>query len=296
MTHHNPHHRIGGVPVTDHDHARRLRPPPGVRREVVRHVVGAAAPASDPVAVRLAQGNLPASTDIHRDPPLDQGQTSSCTAHALTKGVEILTSALGSQRVLYSLTGARQGDLSDSGRQCSDTIAVAREQGLAPFEGDVEGRHSDITTANATTPATYDETRAALAHLVNLLPLRIDPALPDLSDRVVASLAIGSPVYLGTEVGAAFEDLGGGVVAQPTPASDTSGGGHALLIVGHRTNADGTRDFKVENSWGESWDERGECWASLAWVAACWELYPLALAAGSPSLLAEVVDALRAVT
>ena len=293
---HNPHHRIGGVAVTDPDHAHRLRPPPGVLRERVRHVFGVASPGSDPVAARLAQGNLPASTDLHKDPPLDQGQTSSCTAHALTKGVEILTGALGSQHVLYSLTGARQGDLTDSGRQCSDTIAVAREQGLAPFEGDVEGRHSDVSTTNVTAPATYDETKAALAHRVDLLPLRIDPAIPDLSDRIVASLAIGSPVYLGTEVGAAFEDLGAGMVAQPTPANDTSGGGHALVIVGHRTNADGSRDFRVQNSWGESWDEAGECWASLAWVAATWELYPLSIAAGSPSILAEVVDALRAVT
>jgi hypothetical protein len=250
--------------------------------------------AQDPIADRIAQGNLPAATNNTKDPKTDQGPTSSCTAHALVKGVEILIGFFGSMHVLYGLTGQRQGDLSDDGRQLSDNIIVAITQGLAPFEGDVEGRHSDISTANATTPPTFEETKAALEHKFQLLQLRIDPAVPGFEKKLIATLALGSSIYLGTQVGSAFENLGNGMIAQPDPANDTSGGGHALLIVGHRTNADGTYDWLIQNSWGETWDENGECWASTAWVVACWELHPLLLATPTAATAA-VVEALEQV-
>ena len=71
---------------------------------------------------------------------------------------------------------------------------------------------------------------------------------------------------------------------KPDPATDPDGGGHALALVGFRTMPDGSRQFRVQNSWGEAWDDAGECWASTAWMAACWELHPVLapLEAGAP--------------
>jgi C1A family cysteine protease len=39
-------------------------------------------------------------------------------------------------------------------------------------------------------------------------------------------------------------------------------GGHAMIIVGVRTNSDGTRDFLVRNSWSDNWGANGHAWFS----------------------------------
>lgn len=263
------------------------------------------APAHEHPAIAAAlEAPLPLASDLTRDPPTNQGRSSSCTAHALVKGVEIVTGFRGSMHALYSVVGAMEGSLADNGRECVDCLAAVRTSGLAPFEGpSPDGRSSDVWTAEDTSAAppnvslavTAGELALAREHLADLGQHTIDPHAPNLSDLVVASLASGAPVYLGTQVGGAFEDLGNGTVAQPDPAGDPSAGGHALLIVGHRTNADGSRDFLVENSWGEAWSGKGECWASLAWVAACWELHPLILAKPDASLgfIGRIVEELK---
>jgi Papain family cysteine protease len=268
------------------------RPPHGVKRpdpEVQR--LRCSLPLH-PAHAQALSSPLPASADNTKHPDTDQGQSSSCTAHSLIKGLEILTGFVGSEHVLYSMTGALEGEnpLADDGRQCVDTLTVVNTQGVHAFEGpSPDGRNSDIWTANDTTAqppnVTIPASAAELAALTKfaLGSNSIDPAAPNLSDLLASCLAAGGVVYLGTEVGQAFEQLQGQTVAQPdTVANDPNGGGHALIIVGYRTMPDGTRQFKVQNSWGESWDDAGECWASLAWCAACWELHPL-LPIASPS-------------
>lgn len=39
-------------------------------------------------------------------------------------------------------------------------------------------------------------------------------------------------------------------------------GGHAYDVSGFRTNADGTRDYRMENSWGADWGDHGGAWIS----------------------------------
>jgi len=200
----------------------------------------------------------------------------------LIKAIEILTGFRGSMHVLYSLTGALEGEspLADDGRQCVDCLTVVATQGVAPFEGPTpDGRNSDVTTdapANVCVTATSDEVTAAAQHKFALGENSIDPTAANLSDLLAACLAAKGVIYLGTEVGQAFESLSGDTVAEPdTVPNDPNGGGHALIIVGYRTNAAGAREFKVQNSWSVSWDLQGTCWVSLAWCAACWELHPL---------------------
>jgi hypothetical protein len=222
---------------------------------------------------------LPTSVDNSLQPATDQGQTSSCTAHSLVKGVEILTGFKGSMHVLYSLTGTleKESPLADDGRQCIDCLEVVSTQGLAPFAGPTpDGRNSDVTDTNVCVPATDSEVTEASLHKFCFGENSIDPAATNLSDLLASCLAAKGVVYLGTEVGQAFESLSGDTVAQPDPvANDPNGGGHALIIVGYRTNAAGVREFKVQNSWSVTWDLQGTCWVSLAWCAACWELHPL---------------------
>jgi C1A family cysteine protease len=270
------------------------RPTPGVKRPDPAKIGARCALPLHPDHAAALASPLPASVDNSLQPATDQGQSSSCTAHSLIKGVQILTGFQGSEHVLYSLTGTLEGENppADDGRQCVDCLTVVSTQGVHPFEGNSpDGRNSDIWTANDTSaeppnvclPATPAET-ANLTKFA-LGANSIDPAASNLSDLLASCLAAKGIVYLGTEIGQAFEQLQGATVAQPDPnANDPNGGGHALIIVGYRTMADGSRQFKVQNSWGETWDENGECWASLAWCAACWELHPLLpIPSGPPS-------------
>ena len=249
------------------------RPKPGLRRSAMHKLAARIAQPLDPRILEKLAGPLPTSTDLTVLPPTDQGQTSSCTAHALMKIVEITAGYRGSMRTLYAQTGAMQGDPSDDGRELLDCLDAIAHLGVAPFEGPVEGRNSDVTQANATLPVTPAEASAADMRRINLGRSSIDPAASNACNVVVASLAAGGPIYLGARVGDAFDGLQGATVAQPDPVNDPTAVGHALALVGHRTMPDGLRQFKIENSWGE-WDDKGECWVSEAWLHACFELHP----------------------
>ena len=124
------HHFIGGSHVatissvwglSHADAATKLRPPPGVH-PTPTHVLAerCVAPMHPSHLARLhahrdGSSPLPVAVDHSVHPALDQGQTSSCTAHALAKCVQILTGRLGSPHVLYSLTGAADAPEEPSG-------------------------------------------------------------------------------------------------------------------------------------------------------------------------------------
>jgi len=72
------------------------------------------------------------------------------------------------------------------------------------------------------------------------------------------------PVVFGTTVGTEFEAYDGGpqvldITTQPV-------GGHALLIVGIRTNASGQREFCIRNSWSSNWGIGGHVWFSSNYI------------------------------
>jgi hypothetical protein len=287
-----------------------VRPPHGVLRPDGDVLAIRIARALDPRHVAAMAAPLPLRSDLNRGRRKDQGRSSACSAHALNKGIENATGFLGSDHVLYSATGSR-----DVGRRLVDVLATAASIGLAPYEGDSpDGRFSDVWTANDTSAKppnvcvapTDAELSAAIEHRYDFGGNSIDPKSPDLRALVVGTLAIDSCIYLATQVGRAFESLGRGQVAAPD-VNDPDSGGHALIIDGHMTLApeteaefvtkfgDGfpedTTLVKVASSWGEEWDEDGECWASLAWVASAWECHPL-YKNPSPSLLQRIEAAL----
>lgn len=303
------HHFIGGSHVatissvwglSHADAATKLRPPPGVH-PTPTHVLAerCVAPMHPSHLARLqahrdGSSPLPVAVDHSVHPALDQGQTSSCTAHALAKCVQILTGRLGSPHVLYSLTGAAEGEspLLDDGRMLVAALAVAASPGLAPFEGPTpDGRVSDVTdaadgdpTPNVCIPATPAEVAACVPFVS--AGNSLSPTATDLAEQAMACIAAGGVLYVGTQVGAQFQSLTGQfAIAVPTPSTDLTGGGHALVVVGYvvigvEQSAAyglpvGTVLFRVENSWSESWDSNGECWASREWLAACGEIHPL---------------------
>lgn len=68
-------------------------------------------------------------------------------------------------------------------------------------------------------------------------------------------LAAGFPVLIGAEVDQAFQALGPGTVYLATGGRQL--GGHAMAVVGYD---DARRAFKIINSWGTGWGDRGFGW------------------------------------
>ena len=73
-----------------------------------------------------------------------------------------------------------------------------------------------------------------------------------------AHIVRGFPVVIGMNVYSSFQDWGGGGVYK-TSIEDAGKplGGHAMVVVGY---AEQLKAFKVLNSWGTSWGDRGYAW------------------------------------
>ena len=81
------------------------------------------------------------------------------------------------------------------------------------------------------------------------------------------ALTAGKLVAFGTPVTEAFcsEPLTG-TVMRPSP-SEPIAGGHAPVACGYTVNpATGRLEFRIANSWGEDWGERGFCWFDYGYL------------------------------
>lgn len=74
------------------------------------------------------------------------------------------------------------------------------------------------------------------------------------------------PVVFGTTVGQELESYFGNNDAAFNPPADSLGG-HAIIAMGVRTNADGNKDFLIRNSWGNMWGLGGKAWFSSDYMA-----------------------------
>jgi len=84
-------------------------------------------------------------------------------------------------------------------------------------------------------------------------------------NAIKAVLQEGYPVWIGFVVYDSFESsevAKTGMV--PMPGKDESIlGGHSVLIIGYN---DSTQRFKVRNSWGTGWGDKGNCYFNYAYL------------------------------
>ncbi len=189
----------------------------------------------------------------------DQGSLGSCTgqASACALAMRLRWQRIGNwlPAALDLYLGGRRlegtADL-DAGALLADVLKHAEREGFAPdalwpyvervgeFRGPPPGALADVR----------DRTR-----LVSWEPL--DWHLETLQWE----LWCGYPVVLGAQVFEAFERVeGDGVVAMP---AGRVLGGHAMCAIGY-SNA--RRAFRVQNSWGATWGNRGRCWIPYDYV------------------------------
>jgi hypothetical protein len=231
------------------------------------------------------------SLDAWEPVRLDQGPTGSCTAHGAAGAVYTSTNHAGtplgflpSPRAIYAATRAEERaatagpnatslpDLTDSGAELADALAVLSGYGVCPMADPVEGRNSDVDQANVTEEPDVDALEDAAMTLVTGA-YRIDPVAQNASDQIASAISSGFAIYTGFFVDTAFENLTPTQVAGAPNEADPQGGGHAVYLSGYRTNAMGAREFRLTNSWGAGWCDHGCCYVSEQWAQRAWEMW-----------------------
>ncbi len=98
----------------------------------------------------------------------------------------------------------------------------------------------------------------------------------DRINQIELAIRANHPVIFGTRVSSEFQNYNNGTdKVFSIPTDDV--GGHAMIIVGVRTNAAGQKEFYVRNSWGNTFglqgvnaigqSESGHCWVSADYMA-----------------------------
>ena len=194
-------------------------------------------------------------------PIYDQGQTNTCVANATCGALEIV---LGLQdknsvvqlsrlflyynsKVTDKTTDKDDGTFIHSAFGTLKTLGVCPED-MWPFDSKLIGHQPGILCYKA-----GDDNK-----ILNFY--RIDSTGSDRVNDVEALIQTNSPVVFATEVSKEFENYSGGTKVFEAPA--VSVGGHAMVIVGVRTNAAGKKEFRIRNSWGTSWGDNGFAWVS----------------------------------
>jgi C1A family cysteine protease len=187
----------------------------------------------------------------------DQGYIGSCTANALSSAYQFENSGVSPSRLFlyYNERMLDGGDISeDDGSTLSCGIRVLQSYGVCQ-ENYWPYKEENYTIK----PPKAAYTNAKLNRAVSVA--RVTPTL----NGMKACLAAGIPFVFGFKVYSPFESdavARTGMVPMPT-RKDSSLGGHAVLCVGFD---DSTQYFKVLNSWGPNWGDRGYFYLPYAYM------------------------------
>lgn len=256
----------------------------------IRHRLGAEL--HPQIAAALAAGPKGSADLRHLFPPVfDQSQTETCAEHSFSalcvaamasagtplpfipSMVSLASTTYADLRAAETLPGQPLPKLVDTGAELQDVANSAAKWGVGPMMGNLDGRLSDVPNGqeNDFPEPSPGELQLSAPHVAGgEYAAAIDSTLPLI---VAASLDCGIPLWTGGLVGQAYQQLGPNDVADPTPASDTTAGGHAQGIAGYRI-MNGEIQPLIRNSWGPGWSDGGYCWGGGPWLLACWDVWP----------------------
>jgi C1A family cysteine protease len=193
---------------------------------------------------------LPPNVNLQsKCPPVyNQGTLGSCTANAIAGAVEFIQSHrfTPSRLFIYYFERVIEGTIdSDSGAQLRDGIKAVSTVGVCP-ETIWPYHIADFKEEpSAKAYASAGKTKATVYARV----------VRDLT-QMKGCLAEGFPFVFGFTAYASFESNAvakTGIVHLPA-TSDKTIGGHAVMAVGYD---DKSQTFRIRNSWGASWGQRG---------------------------------------
>ncbi len=214
---------------------------------------------------RLSARPLPPIVDLESKFPAvyDQGDANSCVGNAVAAAFEyenlrqpeVKDFAPSRLFIYYNARAAEHDTAEDDGAQIRDGIKGVAKLGTCaetawPYR-------LDRVTRRPTASCYAD----ALRHTA-VIYRRVTKTI----DALRGCLADGFPVVCGIDVFESFESdavARSGIVAMPE-AGEALVGGHAIVLAGYDTRE---QRFKVRNSWGEAWGQRGYFTLPYAYVA-----------------------------
>lgn len=228
----------------------------------------------------LSSAPIPLASDTARFSPVgpsgrpqhfNQGQTGSCVGHASSGAIYAAFAAAGralgfipSMKFIYAL--ARMLDrlrnpdgsfpaLADIGCQPNQMVRAVSTFGIVPLVT-LTDRFSDCDPETINDEVLLDEVEQSLMTLV-IGEYAIFSSGKQRSDDVAQACSSGLGITAAINGGCrAFQEYTGGVLTANALAGDLD---HDVRIAGHRTVSN-AREFKIFNSWDESWGEGGDAW------------------------------------
>jgi len=222
--------------------------------------------ATIPNDLQFFGGNLPAKVDLtpFMPPVGDQGQTGTCVAWAvgyytrtamnaiqrqLSPGQIASTAQQFSPKDLFWSIPNAQKSADCNGTHFQYAFDMVQKRGVAtlatvPFAnlGDCSNQPANAWTQEAAN-----------------FKIKSYRDLPVNLTAIKEKLAEGRPVVFGAIVTGAFMGWKGSGTMGSNILDGSERGGHAMTIVGYD---DAKKAFRIVNSWGQGWGDRGFAWAS----------------------------------
>lgn len=228
----------------------------------------------------LADQVLPASVSNDDLLPivLDQGQQGSCTGHGCGAAIwaaqnrvqlsaGLPTVDRPSPAWLYFVARVLDGDsTADNG---SSPASVFHGAGQLGFVSNTQLPYSDAVLVPPQDQIPELERLAFDQRLLTGTARLTSTGAKRVTD-VQDALSARHLVAFGTDVDAAFEDLGPGDVWPGVTGRVL--GGHCMCLTGYRT-VNGRLQFMVRNSWGPGWCDGGSCSVDQGALAGCDDLW-----------------------
>ncbi len=220
-------------------------------------------------APQLAVGDVdlrPYCTDTH------QGGVNACAGNATADAVEIMSAIAGwpphelARMFVYALAKTLDQTLGvDEGTYIRSCFEVLSRFGI-PTEADYAYDESKVLVSPPLLVM-----RKALGHKIHSY-YQIKARGEYRSDEVLAALRAKQVVVFGTLITQAFVDGNVPTTAALGPPGEVTAGGHAMVIVGYRSDLDA---FIVKNSWGPRWGDKGYWYMSRAYLESdvTWDLW-----------------------
>lgn len=207
---------------------------------------------------------LPQVVDLRplMPPIFHQGELGSCTANA---GVSLRMFLLGENAVGLSRLNLYYNERAIEGNIPEDSGAEMRDIGKCLFNYGVCEKTLfpyDVTKFTEAPSAEMTENAAKYK-------IKSYSSLATFRDVLVYLAIHQRPVLMGMKVFSSFESkevADSGVMSMPKP-TDKFAGGHAVLIVGYKTE-NGKVSLIVRNSWGTDWGDEGHFYMPENYVTA----------------------------
>lgn len=209
-----------------------------------------------------APAKQPTSVDLSgkTGPVLNQGSIGSCTANAIStamynakqkQGDTFLSSRLFiyyEERVMIDMVNQDSGAYIRDGFKVINKFGTPRESAWPYVQNKFTVKPSQLA---------YDKALENQAVEYYALPIQVE--------AIKSALIAGFPVVFGFDVFSSFFKIRKSKPKMPMPvAGEELVGGHAVIIVGYSNRR---KCFKVQNSWGERWGDKGFFWMPFEYIS-----------------------------